>query len=126
MDYPIFKQSTCGGMKRSLLFREPKPNQWMQRNAGRDGSPLGGELELLARDAAQLEKTDQRFLDQVVRTRRTRGDTDDARSIRKPEVRNDFALLMQIVMLDLVCGDEARRVQDKIGGQFLFSHLREV
>src|SRR6202011_3104268 len=89
-------------------------------------SILGRELELLARNSAQLEKPDQSFLDQVVRTRRAGSDADDSRAGRKPEVRNDFALFMQIVMLDFIERDQPRRVQDKIGWQFFLAHFREV
>src|SRR5207248_358048 len=92
----------------------------------RSGQALGGELELLARDAAQFEKADQSFFDQIVRTRRTGGNADDGRTIRKPEVRNHFAFFVQIVMLDLVEREQARSVQDKIGRQFFLAHLREV
>ena len=68
----------------------------------RSGQALGGELELLARNSAQLEKPDQSFLDQVVRTRRAGRNSDDSRTGWEPEVRNDFAFLVQIVMLDLI------------------------
>src|SRR5438552_12924283 len=46
----------------------------------------GGELELLAWDSAQLEQPNQSFLDQVIRTRRAGGDSDDGGARRKPEV----------------------------------------
>src|SRR5258708_6037371 len=79
---------------------------------------LRRELELLARDSAKLEETDQCFFDQVVRTRRAGGDSDDGRTRRQPEMGNDFAFLMQIVMLDLVLRDETRRVEHEVGRQF--------
>src|SRR5256886_14170483 len=87
---------------------------------------LGGELELLARDSAQLEQSDQSFLDQVVRTRRAGSDANDGRSGWKPKMRNDFAFFVKIVMLDFAAGEQARSVQDKIGRQFFLAHFREV
>src|SRR5438132_11297203 len=68
----------------------------------RSGQALGGELELLPKNSAELEKPDQRFLDQVVRAGSAGGDANDSRTIRKPEVRNDFSFFVQIVMLDFV------------------------
>ncbi len=89
-------------------------------------SILGGELELLARNSAQLEKPNQSFLDQVVGTRRAGGDADDGGARRKPEVRNHFAFFGQIVMLDFIAREKPRSVQDKIGRQFFLAHFREV
>src|SRR6266542_3204789 len=82
---------------------------------------LRSQLELLARDAAQLEKPDQRLLNQIVRTRCASGDSDDSRSIRQPEVRNDFAFLVQVVMLDFVSRSQARGIQHKISRKLFFS-----
>ena len=49
---------------------------------------LRGELELGASDAAQFEKTHQRFFDQIVRTGSAGGDADDDRTGRQPIVRD--------------------------------------
>src|SRR5438128_7144681 len=87
---------------------------------------LGGELELLARNSAQLEKPNQSFLDQVVRTRGAGGDADNGGARRKPEVGNHFAFFGQIVMLDFIAREKPRSVQDKIGRQFFLAHFREV
>src|SRR5438309_9694408 len=89
-------------------------------------SILGGEFELLARDSAQLEKPDQRFLDQVIWAGRAGSDANDGWAGRKPEMRNDFAFLVKIVMLDFAARDQPRSVQDKIGWQFFLTHFSEV
>src|SRR5438067_5591269 len=89
-------------------------------------STLGGELEFLPWNSAQLEEPDQGFFDQVVRTRRAGSDADDCRAWRQPEMGNDFALLVQIVMFDLILGNEPRSVQNKIGRQLFLAHFREV
>ena len=68
----------------------------------------------------------KRFFDQVVRTRCAGSDADDSGSVRQPEMRNHFAFLVQIVMLDLRGGNQPRSVEHKIGGQFFFAHLRQV
>jgi len=50
------------------------------------GIDLRGHFELLARDAAQFEETNQRFFNQIVRTRCASGDSNDSRPVRQPEV----------------------------------------
>src|SRR5207244_12922517 len=92
----------------------------------RSGQALGGELELLARNSAQLEKPNESFLDQVVGTRRAGGDADDGGARRKPEMRNHFAFFGQIVMLDLIAREKQRSAQDKRGRKFFLARLREV
>src|SRR2546430_13365645 len=89
-------------------------------------SILGGELELVARNSAELKKTNQSFLDQVIRTRRAGGDSDNRRSGRQPEMGNDFAFLVQIVMLDLVLRHQPRRVEHEISRQLFLAHFGEV
>src|SRR2546430_11303203 len=62
------------------------PNRHLAIEVNRRYPILGGELELLARNSAQLEKPDQSFLDQVVRTRRAGRNSDDSRTGWEPEV----------------------------------------
>src|SRR5471030_331970 len=61
---------------------------------------LRGRFELRSGDSAQLKKTDERFFDQVVRTRCARRNADDHRPARQPILCNHFALGVEIVMLD--------------------------
>src|SRR5947209_20579555 len=62
---------------------------------------LGSGFELLALDPAQLKQPNECFLDQVVRTRCAGRDANIHRTRRQPEMRNDFALFVQVVVLDL-------------------------
>src|SRR6202043_3602415 len=63
---------------------------------------LRGELELLARNAAELKETNQGLFDQVVRARGTCCNADNGATAREPIARHYFLFLMQIVMFDLV------------------------
>src|SRR5712692_2100452 len=89
-------------------------------------SILRGGVELFALDPAQLEQAQQCFFDQVVRARRAGRDPDDDWSLRQPKMRNYFAFLVQIVMLDFGGRDEPRSIEHEISGQLLFAHLGEM
>src|SRR5256885_13592085 len=69
-------------------------------------SSLRRQIEILARDAAQLKKPNQRFLDQIVRARCSRGNANNSRPVRQPKMRNHFPFFVQIVMLDFSCRDK--------------------
>src|SRR4051794_29757385 len=60
----------------------------------------GRGFELLALDPAQLEQPNECLLDQVVRARCAGGNADHHWTRRQPEVRNNFAFLVQVVVLD--------------------------
>src|SRR6476660_8596981 len=71
---------------------------------------LSSGFQPRSRDAAQLKQSNQRFFDQVVRTRCAGGNADDDGTGRQPEVGNDFALLMRVVMLNLSGQDQPRSI----------------
>ena len=71
---------------------------------------LRGRFQPRSRNAAQLEQPDQCFFDQIVGTRGAGGNADDNGTGRQPEVGNDFALLMRVVMLNLSGRDQPRSI----------------
>src|SRR5581483_912855 len=81
------------------------PLEMTNENSCNDPS-LRGKFELLARNAAQLEKANQRLLNQIVGARRAGSDPNDGRSVRQPEMRDHFTFLVQVVVLDLRRGNE--------------------
>src|SRR5437762_10099134 len=89
-------------------------------------SILGGGVEFVARDPAQLKKPDQRFFNQVVRTGGAGRDANNSRATRQPVSRNYFRLLVQIIVFDLIARKKPRGVEHKIGRQFFFAHLGEM
>src|SRR5437879_1228157 len=89
-------------------------------------SILGRDLELRARNSAELKQANERLFNQVVRTGCAGGDADNGAAVWQPISRDDFALLMQIVMLDLVAREQTRGVEHKIGGQLFLAHFGEV
>src|SRR6266566_7894463 len=87
---------------------------------------LGGGVEFVAGDPAQLKKPDQCFFDQIVWAGCASRDSDDSRAVRQPVSRDYFTLLMQIIVFDLVARKKARGVEHKIGRQFFFAHLGKM
>src|SRR6185369_8466298 len=55
-------------------------------------------FQLLAANAVQLVKPDERFFDEIVRAGSARGDAHHDPPARQPVLRDDFLLLVQIVV----------------------------
>src|SRR6266849_2519359 len=70
-------------------------------------SILGRDLEFRARNSAEFKQANERLFNQIVRTGCAGGDADNGAAVWQPISRDDFALLMQIVMLDLVAREQA-------------------
>ena len=84
-------------------------------------------FELLARNAAQLEKTHQRFFDQIIRARCAGGDADHDRSRSAANLARSLPLLVQIVMLEFPWSETRREaLQHKISRQLFLAHLRQM
>ena len=73
----------------------------------------GRRFELLRGNPAQLEQPDQRLFDQIVRAGRAGGDADDDRPRRQPVARDDFLLLVQIVVENFLVRDQAEALRMK-------------
>ena len=68
----------------STLLRCARNDKWNE--ARRGWQLLRSQFELLPRNAAQFEKTNQRFLDQIIRTRRASGNANDRGPVRQPKM----------------------------------------
>src|SRR4029077_13166048 len=123
----------CEGWETSLFLTRPRHrrDRWSALAFARDDrsgllSSLRSQLELVARNAAQLKKADQCFFNQIVRARCARSDPNDSGLVRQPEMRNHFALLVQVVMFDLGSRNQSRGVEHKIGWELFFAHFGEM